>query len=224
MRFAPMPVGSVAGAIVAVVALVGCSGGSSDVAAPATSSSTSAVAEEGPQIVVRVVADSEVPDAVSELLEQQPGIEVASMSSANGATMPELDATVDEALAQEPDVLVYSGGTNDLGTGPLQMVEDLKARLTRYGAKACVVMAVPVFRYERGTEAEVAERTAGTRVLEREAASAGAKVASYLDVSLAMDERGEDFFAEGELGDLHPGPDAYPGIAEAIAEQVRACG
>ena len=79
-------------------------------------------------------------------------------------------------------------------------------------------------RSERGTDAEVAERTAGTRILEQAAADAGAKVASYLDVSLAMDEAGEDFFAEGELGDLHPGPAAYPRIAESIAAQVRACG
>jgi len=173
--------------------------------------------------VVRVVADSEVPDGVSELLDQQPGIEVASMRSAEGATMAELDGSVDEALAQEPDVLVYSGGTNDLPNGPLQMLEALKGRLARYSAQTCVVMAVPVFRYERGTDAEVAERTSGTRVLEQGAASAGAKVASYLDVSLAMDDRGEDFFAPGELGDLHPDPTAYPRIAEAIAEQVRAC-
>jgi hypothetical protein len=112
---------------------------------------------------------------------------------------------VDGALADEPDVFVYSGGTNDLATGPIEMLAGLKERLTRYGEQACVVMAVPVFRYERGTDAEVAERTKGTRLLEGEAASTGAKVASYLDVSLAMDDRGEDFFAEGELGDLHPG-------------------
>ncbi len=173
--------------------------------------------------MVRVVADSEVPEAVSELLDQQSGIRVASMSSAEGATMSQLDPTVDAALAQQPDVLVYSGGTNDLGTGPLQMLEGLKGRLARYATKACVVMAVPVFRYERGSDAEVAERTKGTRVLEQGAASAGAKIASYLDVSLTMDERGDDFFAEGELGDLHPGSRAYPGIAQAIAEQVRAC-
>ncbi|WP_421120804.1 SGNH/GDSL hydrolase family protein [Aquihabitans daechungensis] len=222
---------SVVRSAVVVLALASCSSASSDPgpATTATSSTTtvatttSAPVDEGPQTVVRVVADSEVPDAVSELLDQQPGIEVASMRSVEGATMAELDESVDEALAQEPDVLVYSGGTNDLETGPLQMLEGLEERLARYAARTCVVMAVPIFRYERGTDAEVAERTKGTRVLEQAAASAGARVASYLDVSLAMDDRGEDFFAEGELGDLHPGTQAYPGIAESIAEQVRAC-
>jgi hypothetical protein len=48
-------------------------------------------------------------------------------------------------------------------------------------------------------------------------------VASYLDVSLDMDDLGEDFFAEGGLGDLHPDPRSYPRIAASIAEQVRAC-
>ena len=56
--------------------------------------------------------------------------------------------------------------------------------------------------------------------LEEAVAETGATVVSYLDVSLAMDAAGEDFFAEGELGDLHPGPAAYPRIAEAIAAGV----
>ncbi|WP_426573585.1 SGNH/GDSL hydrolase family protein [Aquihabitans sp. McL0605] len=213
----------VAAVLAAVLALAACSSGA-DASGPSTSSTTSTTVDDGPQITVRVVADSEVPDGVSRLLDQEHGIEVQSMSSTDGATMAELDPTVDAALAEQPDVLVYSGGTNDLKTGPLQMLSGVEERLGRWSKDACVVMAVPIFRYQRGTDAEVAERTKGTRLLEQGAAGAGAEVASYLDVSLAMDRKGEDFFAEGPLGDLHPGAAAYPGIADAIAAQVRACG
>lgn len=213
-----------AAVLVAVAAVTSCSSSSDSPQASGSSTAPAATTtESGPQIDVRMVADSEVPDGVAELLDQQPGIQVSSHLSADGATMAQLDESVEAALAEQPDVLVYSGGTNDLATGPLQMLEGLKERLTRWGAQTCVVMAVPVFRYERGTDEEVAKRTAGTRILEEGAASTGAKVASYLDVALAMDDEGKDFFAEGELGDLHPGPIAYPGIAESIAEQVRAC-
>lgn len=199
------------------MAAVACSSGSGSGAAP------SSTAPSGPTRTVRVVADSEVPDGVAAELARQPGIAVASHSSADGATMAQLDAAVDAALAQHPDVLVYSGGTNDLPSGPQVMLDGLTGRLRRWSAQTCVVMAVPVFRYQKGTRAEVEARTSGTRVLERAASDAGAHVASYLDVALAMDDAGEEFFADGELGDLHPGPAAYPRIAAAIAAAVADC-
>lgn len=171
-------------------------------------------------VEVAIVADSEVPVDVADLVDDVDGITVASQVSLDGATMAELDDHVDAALAEDPDVLVYAGGTNDLPAGPDAVLEGLGRRLRTYRAEACVAVAVPVFRYERGTAAEVDERTAGTRVLEEAVADTGATVVSYLDVSLAMDEAGEDFFAEGELGDLHPGAAAYPRIAEAIAAGV----
>lgn len=189
-----------------------------------STSSTALPAAEPGDVTVAVVADSEVPDPVSELLDQEAGIHVVSMTSMQGATMAELDPSADAALAEDPDVLVYAGGTNDLSSGPQFVLDGLHERLTRFAAETCVVMAVPVFRYERGTEAEVQQRTSGTRVLEDAATADGAHVASYLDISLTMDARGEDFFAEGELGDLHPATSSYPAIADAIAEQVRACG
>ncbi|HWJ99054.1 MAG TPA: SGNH/GDSL hydrolase family protein [Acidimicrobiales bacterium] len=205
--------------------LVGCSSGAPD---PASSEpqavATTSAPETGDALDVRIVADSEVPDEVAALLDAEPGIAVSSAVSEHGATMAELDAAADAALAEHPDVLVYAGGTNDLPDGPVAVLAGLDERLRRYGEQACVVVAVPVFRYERGTAAEVQQRTEGTRVLERAVVASGARVASYLDVALAMDQAGEDFFAEGELGDLHPGSRSYPRIAAAIAEQVRACG
>jgi hypothetical protein len=228
MRFALTPAVVLA---VAVLTLGACGGSSASesggdrTTAPGSgrSSSTASTDPDVGAIDVRVVADSEVSDGVSELLDQRPGIRVASMMSIQGATMAELDPSVDAALAEHPDVLVYAGGTNDLASGPQAVLDGIGERLGRYTAATCVVMAVPIFRYERGTEAEVQARTAGTRLLESAVADAGARVVSYLDISLAMDARGEDFFAEGELGDLHPAPSSYPAIADAIAEQVRAC-
>jgi len=185
---------------------------------------TDVTAPASDEVAVRVVADSEVPDQVAELLDGEAGIRVLSHVSVHGATMAELDPAVAEALAAHPDVLVYAGGTNDLASGPLDMLAGLEERLRAATGQTCVVVAVPVFRYERGTDEEVRTRTQGTRVLEGAVTATGARVASYLDVSLAMDDAHQDFFAEGELGDLHPGPAAYPRIADAIAEQVRACG
>jgi hypothetical protein len=137
--------------------------------------------------------------------------------------MAELDATVDAALAQDPDVLVYAGGTNDLPSGPTVMLHGLEQRLRRYVATACVVVAVPIFRFHGTTDAEIDKETAGTRVLESAVREAGAHVASYLDVALAMRAEGQDFFAEGELGDLHPGTAAHPRIAASIVDAIRSC-
>jgi hypothetical protein len=172
---------------------------------------------------VAVVADSEVPPEVAELLHGRPEVDVVFRELHDGATMAQLDPHVTGALGADPEVLLYAGGTNDLPQGPQAVLDGLAARLPRYARRACVVMAVPVFRYERGAPEEVAERTAGTRVLERHVAEHGAQVVSYLDVSLAMDEQGLDFFAEGELGELHPGEQAHGRIAEAIAREIARC-
>ena len=137
--------------------------------------------------------------------------------------MVELDPTVAEALADGPDVLVWSGGTNDLGDDPFEMLAGVEERLAEYAQRGCVVFAVPIFRYEQGTPEEIAEETAGSRLLEEAAVESGAVVASYLDVSLAMAEDGRYFFAEGELGNIHPGTQSYPDIAEAIGEAVDRC-
>lgn len=199
--------------LVLAVASSGCSSSSGD---------TTGVAP-GEAITVAVVADSEIPDEVATLLGQTDGIDVTSAVSMHGATMAELDPEAAKALASGPDVLVWSGGANDLPAGPLIMLEGVKERLARYGSDTCVVFAVPVFRYKRGTPEQVAERTSGTRILEQAGTDSGAVVASYLDVSIAMDAGGRDFFAQGELGDLHPGPQAYPDVAAAIADAVNQC-
>jgi lysophospholipase L1-like esterase len=174
-------------------------------------------------IATAIVADSEVPEEVADLVADADGISVTVASSADGATMAELDPAVDAALADGPDVLVYAGGTNDLPAGPAAMLAGLEERLGRYAEEACVVVAVPIFRFRGTTDEEIAAETAGTRLLEDTVAAAGARPVSYLDLALEMRAEGEDFFAEGELGDLHPGPAAYPRIAAAIADEVRAC-
>lgn len=174
-------------------------------------------------VAVAVVADSEIPAEVADLLGADERIRIAEASSTDGATMAELDPAVERALDDDPAVLVYAGGTNDLPAGPLVMLEGLEDRLTRWVEQVCVVVAVPIFRYERGTPEEVAAQTRGTRLLEDAVVATGARAVSYLDISLAMDAAGEDFFAEGELGDLHPGPAAYERIAAALADEVAAC-
>lgn len=172
---------------------------------------------------VAIVADSEIPEEVAELVADAEGIEVLAASSADGATMAELDPVVERARADDPDVLVYAGGTNDLPAGPTQMLDGLTGRLRSYAAERCVVVAVPIFRFRGTTDAEIEAETAGTRVLEDAVADAGARPVSYLDVALEMRAAGEDFFGAGELGDLHPGAAAYPRLAAALADAVRAC-
>jgi hypothetical protein len=177
----------------------------------------------GGGIATAIVADSEIPEEVADLVAGAEGLDVRTASSEDGATMAELDPLVDAALADDPQVLVYAGGTNDLPAGPTVMLAGLEERLARYAAETCVVVAVPIFRFRGTTDEEIAAETAGTRVLEEAVAEAGAQPVSYLNLALAMRADGEDFFAEGELGDLHPGTVAYPRIAEALAAAVRSC-
>ena len=160
-----------------------------------------------------IVADSEIPDAVAELVAGADGIAVLRHSSADGATMAQLDPQVDAALADDPDVLVYAGGTNDLPSGPATLLEGLGERLRRWSADRCVVVAVPIFRFHATTDEGIRQETAGTRTLEQTVADAGAHLVTYLDLALAMRSQGEVFFAEGELGDLHPGLAAHARIA-----------
>lgn len=223
---------SVAGSALALSTL-GCRAGSDGDGSAPRASPPATTTGDGPSnapapdtadaLTTVVVADSEVPVEVVRLLDERPELRVMSTEVHEGWTMAQLDPLVDEALDRQPDVLVYAGGTNDLADGPFRMLDGLTARLAGYRERTCVVVAVPIFRYEPGTDAEVAERTAGTRVLEARVQASGARVASYLDVSIAMAKAGEEFFADGELGELHPGEAAYPRLAAALAEQVEAC-
>ena len=138
--------------------------------------------------------------------------------------MGRLDPLVDEALATHPDVLLYAGGTNDLPEGPVPMLTGLTRRLRRYVRSTCVVVAVPIFRYAPGSDAEVARSTAGTRILEQRIDQTGAHAVSYLDLAIAMGDAGADFWGSGGLGELHAGPEAYPRISTALASAVTACG
>lgn len=229
---------SLAASTALLVALAGCSSDGSEgssgttaaggattasTAAPATTGTTAPVVVEDGDLRVAIVADSEIPPEVAALVDEAPGIAVVSSELHDGFRMAQLDPFAEEALAQEPDVLVYSGSTNDLDAGPAALLDGLDQRLRSYVASTCTVMAVPVFRYEAGTPEEVETRTEGTRILERASADTGAHVASYLDVSIALAADGTDFFAEGELGALHPSAAAHPGIAAAIVREVEDC-
>ena len=79
---------------------------------------------------------------------------------------PPARAKLRRYLAAEPDVLLYAGGTNDLPSGPLVMLEGLEQRLRAASERTCVVVAVPIFRYEPAPRAEVEAASAGTRLLE----------------------------------------------------------
>lgn len=138
--------------------------------------------------------------------------------------MGQLDPLVADALTTHPDVLLYAGGTNDLAAGPIPMLTGLTSRLHRYVRSACVVVAVPIFRYAPGSDAEVARRTAGTRILEQRIDQTGAHAVSYLDLAIAMGHAGADFWGDAGLGELHAAPDAYPRISAALASAVTACG
>lgn len=217
-------------ALGAMSALVGCAGsdGEDAEAAPSSTAATSSTASASPPppegvAEVQVVADSEIAPQVVDLLDERPEIEVSHAELHDGATMAELDGFVATALDAEPDVLLYAGGTNDLPDGPFEMLAGLEERLRAATERACVVVAVPIFRYEPGTPEEIAEATQGTRVLEDAVTATGAVAVSYLDVSLAMLDAGRDFFADGELGDLHPGIEAHPDLAEALAAGIATC-
>jgi hypothetical protein len=211
--------------VLAGALLAACSGsGSGDGSSSGEGATTTgALVDDGPGRTVAIVADSEIPDEVAALLAEADGVRVLSASSADGSTMAELDPTVDDALAADPEVLVYAGGTNDLPAGPTVMLDGLTGRLRSYAAERCVVVGVPIFRFRGTTDAEIEAETAGTRILEDAVDETGAVAVSYLDLALEMRAAGEDFFAEGELGDLHPGPAAHPRIAAALATAVRAC-
>lgn len=211
-------------ALLVAALLAGCGGGSgSSGEAGGTTASSPATTTASPGVTTVIVADSEIPDEVAALVGQADGISLGAASSADGATMAELDPTVDAVLADDPAVLVYAGGTNDLPSGPTVMLNGLTGRLERWSAERCVVVAVPIFRWQGTTDEAIAQETAGTRVLEQAVVDAGATPVSYLDIALAMRAEGASFWGDGELGDLHPGAAAHPRIAAAIADAVRAC-
>jgi hypothetical protein len=172
---------------------------------------------------VAIVSDSEIAPGVAAALDALPDIDVVNQELHEGYTMAKLDRYVGPAFADHPDVFLYAGGTNDLPNGPAAILDGLHQRLPGYAAKACLVMAVPIFKYQKGTPAEVAQRTSGTRALEQAVHTDGAHVVSYLDISLAMAAQGKDFWGDGGLGELHPSGAAYPLITAALAAEIRRC-
>jgi hypothetical protein len=216
------------------VVVSGCTGGSSDgesdttaTIAPKTSTSTStsaAVPDDPGALDVAVVADSEVPSEVVDLLDGRADISVSSRVTEPGWTVEKLDAGFDAALASKPDVLVYSAGANDLPdkgiSGMLPLVE---SRVDEAKAATCVVYIVPAVDTAAMEEPERSQTDQLLGAFKDVVSGWGVKVVSYPDIAKAMADEGKTFFKGEGLGSFHPGESAYPRIADAIAEQIGAC-
>ncbi|MGN6692891.1 MAG: SGNH/GDSL hydrolase family protein [Aquihabitans sp.] len=196
-------------------------------ATPSTATSTATsttAAPSGPARTVAIVADSEVPSEVADRLASTPGIEVTSRVTQPGARMEHLDIALDRALAEQPDALVYSGGTNDVAPlGVSGMLDALEPRLTKAKAATCVVFIVPAVDT---TTLDGAAKDQADQLLNAfgdVVGTWGMQVVSYPEVARAMAADGETFFADGAVGAIHPGPAAYDRITDAIAQEVASC-
>lgn len=207
----------------------GAAGGSAPVeerstSTTTTSDATTSSAPSGPARKVAVVADSEVPSEVVERLRSTPGIEIASSVTQPGARMEHLDIALQAALDEQPDALVYAGGTNDVAPlGVSGMLTALEPRLTGAKAATCVVFIVPAVDT---TTLDGASREQADQLLDafgEVVTTWGVQVVSYPELAQAMADDGQSFFADGAVGAIHPGPAAYDRIADAIAQEVAAC-
>jgi hypothetical protein len=216
-------------ATVVGVGLVACAG-SSDGARPDTTTTraddpSSATAAPPPDALdVAVVADSEVPAEVIDGLDARDDIHVTSRVAQPGWTIEQLDPAFDEALDARPDVLVYSAGANNLlTTGIGGTLDELQERVDRAKAATCLVYVLP--SADTSSLAEPS-RTQADDLLSGfgdVTAGWGVAVVSYPDIAAAMAADGDRFYAEGELGGFHPGPQSYERIIDAIAEEVDTC-
>ncbi len=202
----------------------GCSSDGADDTETGGDRGATTVPDDPDAIRVAIVSDSEIAPDVADRLDGRSDVTVVFRELHVGATMAELDAFIGGAEDAQADVLVYAGGTNDLSSGPMVMLDGLTTRLTDLADRfPCVVFAAPIFKYAPAPREQLEVQNAGTRTLERAAADTGAVVVSYFDISLDMLVAGEEFFGPGELGDLHPGDAAHPAIADAFATAVASC-
>ncbi len=218
------------------IAVASCTGGSSDAgpdpatSAPSTSTSTSTTASSStvPDAPgarnVAIVADSEVPADVVDLLDARPDIGVSSRVTEPGWTIEQLDDGLDAALALKPDVLVYSAGANDLPSkGISGMLPLLEGRVDEAKALTCVVYIVPAVDTASMEEPERSQTDQLLAAFGDVASGWGVQVVSYPEIAAAMADEGGRFFGEGGLGSFHPGAVAYDRIAESIAQEIASC-
>lgn len=224
-------------ALVLVGGLVagGCS--SDDEPAPSTTSapvatastaSTTAPLEVVPDrpgaVRLAVVSDSEVPAAVVDVLDARGDITVTYRETHPGWRMDALDPFLDPALATEPDVLLYSGGANDLGPlGPSGMLEALRPRLDRLKAEACLLYVIPAIDTAPMEPDQQAQVDALLPAFDGVVRSWGVATVPYLEVAAEVEAEGGYFYGEGDLGSFHPGVAAYPEVADALAAATLGC-
>ena len=196
--------------------------------APATSTSTTAplevVPDEPDAVTLAVVSDSEVPAPVVDVLDARGDIRVTYRETHPGWRMDALDPYLDPALATAPDVLLYSGGANDLGPlGPAGMLEALRPRLDRLKADTCLLYVIPAIDTAPMAADQKAQVDALLPAFDGVVRSWGVDTVPYLDIATAMTADGEYFYGEGGLGSFHPGVAAYPKVADALAAATLDC-
>lgn len=211
---------------VLVAAAMSCSGGSggSNGPPPGAITSTSTTVVAGAERAVAVVADSEISSEVVDLLDGAPDLRVVYRELHPGERMADLDGYLAEALARRPEVLVYSGGANDLSwLGPDGMLRALRPRLDRAAGATCLVYVAPTVDVSNLPPPQQEQARALLAGFDQALAAWKVRFVSYSRLAAHMHDAGERFFAEGELGSFHPGPAAHPVIAEAIARTSRSC-
>ena len=173
---------------------------------------------------VAVIADSEVPAEVVDLLEADPAIVVTSRVTESGWTIRQLDDGFDAALASKPDVLVYSAGANDLSpSGIGGMMALLEVRLDVAMGATCVVSIVPAVDTASMEEPGRSQADQLLAAFKEVLLGWGVSVVSYPEVAVAMAAHGDRFFDGDGLSSFHPGPAAYEPIADAIAKEIASC-
>ncbi|MCU1452651.1 MAG: hypothetical protein JWN46_797 [Acidimicrobiales bacterium] len=196
--------------VLIVTGLAGCSMGSPR-------------AQVDSRLRVAIVSDSEVPRPVAEALRRRADIHLVFVALHPGYLVAQLDRDLAAAIARRPDVIVYSGGTNDLFYGFNRLVPTLEPRMAQATKAACVVGVVSAF--DPGKVAP-AQRALSTEVFAAWIAAEkrwGARTVSYADLAANLARSGRQFFAGPGLGAFHPGPGADPVIASAIATAVNTC-
>ena len=207
-------------ALVLVAAGCGSGSGSGDGAADPSTATVPPAGERS----MAVVSDSEITTEIVDDLDATDTWRVDYRHNVPGARIGELDAALDEALAVEPEVLVYSAGANDLlPLGVPGMLEELQQRVDRASAETCVVFAVPTVDLDTLGDAEADQAGTLIAAFDDVLADWGVRTVAYADIAAEMADEGTSFFAEGEVGSFHPGVAAYPRIAAALADVAATC-
>ena len=217
-------VGAVLVGLGIVVAAPACGSSQPGVRSMPPPDAVTSTAAGPPPRSVAVVADSEVSDEVIDGIDDRPDITVVSRVAEPGWTIEQLDPAFDEALSAEPDVLVYSAGANNLLTtglgGTLALLEE---HIDRAKADTCVVYVLPSSDTSSLPEPSRSQADGLLAGFADITETWGIPVVSYPEIASAMALAGERFYADGELGGFHPGPQSYGRIIDAMAVEIGTC-